>query len=281
LASPTVEELIQAAGSLGQDPTPGAVESRLRAGVGLLNGADPLVRRLWREAEIKVLTDAGVRGAAGLVDAALSATGPDQPGEVEGQGRTLALADPDPWPEPVDGETLMVELMSTIQAYVILDGGAYVATALWLLHTHAHEAARVSPILAASSPEKRCGKTTLLTLLLGLARRPLPASNITTAALFRAVEKFQPTLLIDEADTFLREREELRGIINSGHGRATAIVIRTVGDDHEPRTFSTWAPKAIALIGDLPPTLEDRSIVLTLRRRRQNGPAKLSHGFLR
>jgi hypothetical protein len=73
-------------------------------------------------------------------------------------------------------------------------------------------------------------------------------------------------MLIDEADTFLRDSDELRGIVNSGHNRATAFVIRTVGDDHEPRLFKTWAPKAIALIGKLPATLDSRSIHVELHR---------------
>ena len=51
--------------------------------------------------------------------------------------------------------------------------------------------------------------------------RPLPAANITPAAVFRAVEKWSPTVLIDEADTFLRDNNELRGILNSGHQRRT------------------------------------------------------------
>ncbi len=38
--------------------------------------------------------------------------------------------------------------------------------------------------------------------------------------------------------------------------------------DHEPRRFKVWAPKAIAMIGRLPDTLEDRSIVVPLRRKR-------------
>ena len=142
------------------------------------------------------------------------------------------------------------------------------ACTLWVLHTHAIDAARISPLLAITSPEKRCGKTTLECLLSKLTHRPLPAANISPAALFRAVEKWQPTLLIDEADTFLRGNDELRGIINSGHTRDTAFVIRTVGDDHEPARFSTWGPKAIALIGTLPPTLHDRSIVIRLRRKK-------------
>jgi hypothetical protein len=56
-------------------------------------------------------------------------------------------------------------------------------------------------------------------------------------------------------------------VLNSGHRRG-GHVTRTVGDDHEPRQFSTWAPAAIAMIGRLPDTLHDRSIVIGLRRRK-------------
>ena len=73
---------------------------------------------------------------------------------------------------------------------------------------------------------------------------------------------------IDEAETFItHESNELRGILNSGHTRQTAFVMRCVGDDHEPTQFSTWCPKVFALIGRLPPTLEDRSIILPMRRK--------------
>jgi putative DNA primase/helicase len=84
---------------------------------------------------------------------------------------------------------------------------------------------------------------------------------------FRVVEAYRPTLLIDEADTFLPENEELRGILNSGH-RQGGSVIRTVGEEFEPRSFSTYAACAIALIGKLPGTLADRSVPIELRRRR-------------
>src|SRR5262249_35715330 len=101
-----------------------------------------------------------------------------------------------------------------------------------------------------------------------LVIRPLPAANVTAATIFRGVQAFHPTLLIDEADTFINgDSEELRGILNCGHRRSTAIVLRTVGDAHEVKTFSTWCPKAIAAIGKLPETLQDRSIVIEMRRR--------------
>src|SRR5262249_17680748 len=78
---------------------------------------------------------------------------------------------------------------------------------------------------------------------------------------------WHPTLIIDEADTFLAENEELRGILNSGHNRRNAFVVRSVGENFDPKQFSTWAPKAIAKIGKLPPTLYGRSIRLELQRK--------------
>jgi putative DNA primase/helicase len=151
---------------------------------------------------------------------------------------------------------------------------AEVAAALWTVHAHAFAAAAAWPLLALTPPEKRCGKTTTLAVLARLVPRPLLAANITAASLFRVVEKYSPTLLVDEADSFLRDNEELRGILNSGHTRDAAYVVRTVGDEHEPRRFSTWAPKAVAIIGRLPDTLADRSIVIPMRRRARGQPVE-------
>lgn len=182
-------------------------------------------------------------------------------------GRAFTIEAPEPWEAPVDGASLLTDLAASVSQHVVLPKGAADAVALWVVHAHAHDAAQVSPLLMAGSPMPGCGKTTLLSWLGCVVPKPLPASNITTAALFRAVEKWGPTLLVDEADTFLGASDDLRGIINSGHARANAFVIRTVGEDHEPRAFSTWAPKAIAMIGRMHPTLASRSIAIELRRK--------------
>lgn len=173
----------------------------------------------------------------------------------------------DPWPEPVDGAELLDCLADSARRHLVLPDHADVTLPLWTVFTHVIEAAQTAPILAVTAPEKRCGKTTVLQWLRPLVARSLGASNITAAALFRAVEKWSPTLLIDEADTFLAKSDELRGIINSGHTRGQAFVIRNVGDDHEPQQFSTWSAKAIAMIGSLPETVADRSIHVEMRRR--------------
>lgn len=174
----------------------------------------------------------------------------------------------EPWPNPVTTVELLNEITATIRRFVVLPERSSDAVALWCLHTWATEAAITCPILAVESPEKRCGKTKLLSVLIGIVRRPLAAANITPAATFRSIEKWSPTLIIDEGDAFLKDNEELRGILNSGHTRSTAFVVRCQGEEFEPVRFSTWGPKVIALIGSLPGTLEDRSIVVRMSRRR-------------
>jgi putative DNA primase/helicase len=183
------------------------------------------------------------------------------------QGRALSLLEPEPWPEPVNGGELLDALAASIRRYVVMSSHAADTAALWVLHTYLLEYFGVSPRLAITSPEKRCGKTTLLDVLSCLVMRPLSTANATASAIFRVVEMHEPTLLIDEADTFLSENEDLRGILNSGH-RQGGSVIRTVGKDFEPRVFSTYSACAIALIGKLPATLTDRSVPIDLRRRR-------------
>jgi hypothetical protein len=183
------------------------------------------------------------------------------------QGRALSLPEPEPWPESVNGAQLLDALAASIRRHVVMPDHAADTATLWVLHTYLLDCSGISPRLAITSPEKGCGKTTLLDVLSRLVMRPLPTASATASAIFRVVEMQQPTLLIDEADTFLSENEELRGILNSGH-RQGGSVIRTVGEDFEPRAFSTYSACAIALIGKLPATLTDRSVPIDLRRRR-------------
>jgi putative DNA primase/helicase len=132
---------------------------------------------------------------------------------------------------------------------------------------HAFDRFFIFPRLFITAPEKGCGKTTLLDVIARLVPRPLMASNITAAALFRVIEAARPTLLLDEADSYMRQNEDLRSVVNAGHQRNGAV-IRTAGDDHEPRKFSVFAPLVIAAIRHLPGTIEDRSIKIPMRRRR-------------
>jgi len=242
----------------------------LRKYVASLNGAGKLDSEAARVAAVREMKAHKVRDAHRLASAAFAerAVVKGAASKPNLQGQAVTLADPEPWREPVDGAVLLAELMRTFTRFAVLPTGGVTALALWTLHAHAQDAAFVSPLLALTSPEKRCGKSTVLAVLGAVVPRALPTANITAAGVFRTVEKFRPSLMVDEADTFARTSEELRGILNSGHTRTSAFVVRTAGDDFEPRTFSTWCPKAIACIGELPATLTDRAIVVAMRRRK-------------
>jgi putative DNA primase/helicase len=204
-----------------------------------------------------------VEGLLRLMDVedASQATAPEK--------QTIGLDDPEPWDDVVDGEVLISTLQSVVERFVALSKGASYAIALWIVPTYVLAALHITPILLITSPQPRCGKSTLMAVLRALTRRALLASNITSAALFRSIEKWQPTLLIDEADTFMRQNDELRGIVNSGHTRTTAHIIRCEGDNNEPQLFNTFAAKAIAGIGKQADTIMDRSIEIAMRRRLQ------------
>jgi len=190
-----------------------------------------------------------------------------KPHTARTQGREVAFRDLEPWPDPVDGATLLDEIVATLLRFLSLPEHAAEAIALWCVFAHAHDSFTTSPLLAFTSPAKRCGKTTALQITGEIVPRPLHAANVTPAAIFRSVDRLNPTLLVDEADTFLSGKDELRGVLNSGHSRRNARLIRTVGESHEVKSFSTWAPKVVALIGKLPETLEDRSVVVPMKRR--------------
>jgi Protein of unknown function (DUF3631) len=208
---------------------------------------------------------------------ALIEQAPDwQPKAAPRQAKQPPTADDDPahwfvepWPEAVSGADLLHDLTALVKRYMVLPKYGAETLALWVLHAWTIDASEISPFLTIVSPTKQCGKTTLLTLVYWLTPRSVLASGISSAALFRYIEECHPTLLIDEADACAKDNEALRGVLNSGHTKPAARVIRCESDGHHIRTraFSTWCPKVVATIGALADTLMDRSIILVMRRK--------------
>jgi putative DNA primase/helicase len=175
--------------------------------------------------------------------------------------------DVEPWPEPIVPDELLKEIAAVARRFIACSLETAHAAALWAAMTWFMDVVEVAPLVVITAPEKRCGKSQLLTVLSRISCRPLTASNITPAALFRCIDAWSPTLFIDEADAFMRENEELRGLINCGHSRDSAYIVRTVGTEFIPKKFSVWGAKAMSGIGHLADTIMDRAIVLELRRK--------------
>ena len=184
------------------------------------------------------------------------------------QGRVLTLEPTEPWEQPVRLADVLDALANALDRHMVLSTAARDVIALWVAHTWVFDRYQHTPRLGITSPEKRCGKSTLLDVVRAVTCRSLKADNISTASVYRTVEALKPTLLIDEADTHLRDNEELRGVLNSG-SEASGMVIRVQEIDgvQQPVGFTTFAPAALAAIGAIPGTLEDRALPVRLQRK--------------
>lgn len=166
---------------------------------------------------------------------------------------------------------LLGEVAAFIREYVVMTPAQVVATALWVVHTHAVELAEQTPYLVITSPEKQCGKTRLMEVLALLVARPWPAIVPSEAVIYRNVDRVTPTLLLDEIDTVFNPRsadkhEHLRALINAGNRRGTKVP-RCVGQAQKIVEFDVYSAKALAGIGTLPDTITDRSLPIRLKRR--------------
>jgi len=185
------------------------------------------------------------------------------------KGREISLYQPEPWPEPVNGAQVLTEAANHLRRHMMMKGADADACVLWAAHTFMFEDFSHSPRLCITAYTEESGKTVLMAHMVGnLVNKPQTVELMKPAPFFRLAEEYKPTFLIDEADVFVREDMDLLAALNNGwepHGG----VIRCIGDDHEPRQFSTFTPTAMAgieLHTKLPATTLGRSIVVSLER---------------
>lgn len=173
--------------------------------------------------------------------------------------------------DPVDPKVLFTEISRAIRTHIVLEPEQADAATLWSVQTHMTDDADVSPPLMINAPERACAKTLLQQLLGLLTRNALFASNASMSALFRSIEKWSATLMIDEADTFFRDNSELHGMVNAGYKKG-GFVLRSeaAGDSYEPKMFNVYGAKCIAGISlekHLPDATMSRGIVINMRRK--------------
>ena len=169
-------------------------------------------------------------------------------------------------------EALADAVREFILRFIVMAPEQVVACTLWVFHTWVFEFATATPYLVVVSPTPRSGKTRVLEVLESLVRNPMRADDLSPAVLFRSIEQFSPTMLLDEVDTWFAtdsERTELlRGMLNSGN-REGGSVLRCVPPNWDVKAFSTFCAKCLAGIdnGRWPDTLLDRSVVIRVMRR--------------
>jgi hypothetical protein len=170
-----------------------------------------------------------------------------------------------------DVAALLDQTESFVRRYVVLDEAQYVVVTLWVAHTHAIEATSTTAYLHVTSAEAESGKSRLLECLEPLVPKPMYAASMTPAVLYRAVQKLRPTLLVDEADNLLGDKEarrELVGLLNAGYRRGALAYRIGGGNRDELHSFETFCAKAIAGLDDLVATLQSRCLRIEMQRRR-------------
>lgn len=185
--------------------------------------------------------------------------------------KPMPFIDHEPWNAPVDLGQLLSDIAAAIKTYIVLESEQADAAALWVAQTYVTHVADVSPIAIINAPERACAKTLFQTVLGRMAYRPLFASNASLSAMFRAIDSWGPTLMIDEADTFFRDNADLHGMVNAGYKRGgTVLRAETAGDSFEPKIFPVYGAKSIAGIAlekHLPDSTMSRGIVFNMRRK--------------
>lgn len=181
------------------------------------------------------------------------------------------------WDEQVECADLLREIQHAVSRFMVLDDYQVTAVSLWILHTYFILKPKVpqlfvySPILHITSPVPQCGKSTLFDILEQLVNNPFSTMGASEPSIFRRIELQQPTLMLDEFDNFdIGTRKSLLAMLNSGYKQNGIVSRMALGKSKnwdEFQDFSTWCPKVLCGIGNLPDNLSSRCITIKLRRK--------------
>ena len=179
----------------------------------------------------------------------------------------------EPWPAPVDGGELLSDIARLILEHMDMEKEQADTATLWvpLAWIHDHPGIEVAPFLNITAPTKRAGKSTLLEIVGEFVPRAETVTNFSASYLFRVIDRYKPTLLLDEVDRWKADND-FTGIVNGSQKRSEAFVGRSEerrsgsGKTFEPVRYPTWCPKVLCGIGGLLDTTIDRCIQIRLDR---------------
>ena len=174
-----------------------------------------------------------------------------------------------------DGKNALDNVDDFLRRVLILKSDHdYSALTLWIAYCYSMTHFTFAPRLCFWSPEKRCGKSLALEVVANLLPNPLMTSSISSASIFRILDKDKSkVILIDESDTVFgrngdkEKAEALRQLLNASFKTGT-VVVRCEPPKFEPKEFAIFAPMALAGIGTtaIPETVADRAIMIEMRR---------------
>jgi putative DNA primase/helicase len=269
-----IDAILRPVRDLENKPCPMDLRYAIKAVVEGANGMSQVDKACLQSAMQALLKERKVAGAAGIIKAVAAELSTEG---ASGDATGDTLRDATPCSHPVSGAEVLDEVRAYLSRYVAMSEGAVTCCSLWVFQTYLIEVLDHSGRLSVQSPAPQCGKSTLLTCFEMLVQRALPAVSTSQAVIFRSTEKYQPTLLFDEADQWIHECPDVHGLLNAGYRRHGATVLRCVGDDHDVTRYNVFGAVALASIRRLPAILQTRCLVVSLQRK----PPGEGHGIRR
>jgi|GEM_PF-984063 len=146
--------------------------------------------------------------------------------------------------EPYESDSILLEeLISFIHTYVDTDFFWKKWSAYYILLSWLYDKLPVIPYICALGPSNT-GKTRYIQTIGTLCYKPFFASgSISSAGVFRVLNQFRGTLIINEFDYIASFNHELTTILNNGY-EANLPVVRIEGDqDKVVKTYWVYGPK--------------------------------------
>jgi hypothetical protein len=154
---------------------------------------------------------------------------------------------------------LVAEVQAYIHRYVDLSPLFEQIATYYVLFSWVYDAFNELPYLRVRG-DYGSGKTRFLLVVGSLCYKPIFASGASTVSpLFRLLDTFRGTLVIDESDFRVSdERAEVVKILNNGNGRGFPVLrSELVGKgEYDPRAYHVFGPKLVATRG----FFEDRAL---------------------
>ena len=156
-------------------------------------------------------------------------------------------------------ETLLAEVQSFIHRYVDVSPLFEKIASYYVLFSWVYDGFNELPYLRLRG-DPGSGKTRFLLTVGSLCYKPIFASGASTVSpLFRIIDAFRGTLIIDEGDFRLSdERAEIVKILNNGNARGFPVLRSEVTPSREfnPTAYTVFGPKLVATRG----FFEDRAL---------------------
>jgi hypothetical protein len=177
-----------------------------------------------------------------------------------------------PWPSAhLPKEENEEQLFNEIRAFLVdhldlANDSFYDVYACFVMATWICEDFKVVPYLFFLGP-LASGKTRALECLNELCYRSIMAASMSAASLFRALEAWHPTLLLDETEIYNRESMiEVLALLNSGYRKGQfAIRIEKLQQGcPQIAMFETFGFKVLAGTEELAATLQSRCIITAM-----------------